>query len=119
MVRTEGSTTTMSPDTAHQTSHFTPVGSGRIMEIISESEQVSLDAVRRFVDTVDGAFPDVADDSPRQRIIDSAFRMVEQLVGASNQLAQNIVTVTEHTLDELELDADGRPERKTDGRARR
>jgi hypothetical protein len=54
----------------------------------------------------------VDDDSPRQRIIDSAFKMVEQLVGASNQLAQNIVTVTEHALDEL--DAEGRPDQRPD-----
>jgi hypothetical protein len=55
--------------------------------------------VRKFVDTVDGAFPDVGDDGPRQKIIDSAFRMVEQMVGASNQLAQNVVKVTGEALD--------------------
>ena len=41
-------------------------------------------------------------DGPRRKIIDSAFKMTEQLVGASNQLAQRVVKVTEKALDEFE-----------------
>jgi hypothetical protein len=55
--------------------------------------------VRKFVDTVDGAFPDLDEDGPRRKIIDSAFKMVEQLVGASNELAQNIVDVAGNVLE--------------------
>jgi len=72
----------------------------RLIDSIEESERATLESVRRFVDTVDGAFPDLADDSPRQKIIDSAFKMVEQLVGTSNKLAQNIVKVTGEALGE-------------------
>jgi hypothetical protein len=36
------------------------------------------------------------------KILDAAFKMTEQLVGATNQLAQRIVTVTENALDEVE-----------------
>ena len=63
-------------------------------------EQSALEAVRRFVDTVDGAFPDVGEDGPRRKIIDSAFKMTEQLVGASNQFARNIVKVTGEAMEE-------------------
>ena len=45
--------------------------------------------MRKFLDSVNGAFPDVgADHGPRQRIIDSAFKMTEQIVSASTQLAK-------------------------------
>ena len=72
----------------------------RLIDSIEEAEHASLDAVRRFLDTVDGAFPDLGDDGPRRKIIDSAFKMTEQLVGASNRLAQNILDVTERELNE-------------------
>ena len=50
-------------------------------------------------DTVNGEFPDVgADNGPRQRIIDSAFKMTEQLVGASTQLAEKIVKASQDAL---------------------
>jgi hypothetical protein len=72
----------------------------RIIGSIEDAEHSALEAVRKFVDTVDGAFPALGDDAPRRKIIDSAFRMVEQLVGATNQLATNIVDVTEKAMAE-------------------
>ena len=77
-------------------------GASRLIDSIGDAERSTLESVRRFVDTVDGAFPDVGDDGPRQKIIDSAFKMVEQLLGTTNKLAQNIVKVTEDALGELE-----------------
>jgi len=74
----------------------------RLIDTIQDAERSTLEAVRTFVDTVDGVFPDLGEDGPRRKIIDSAFKMVEQLVGASNKLAQNIVSVTEQTLGELD-----------------
>ena len=68
----------------------------RIIESIEDAEKTALEAVRRFLDTVNGVFPDVrAEDAPRSKIIDSAFRMTEQLVGASNQLAQKVVRASQ------------------------
>jgi hypothetical protein len=81
-----------------------PGGASRLIDSIEETERSTIESVRKFVDTVDGALPDTADDGPRQKIIDSAFKMVEQLVGASNQLAQNIVSVTGDAL----ADQDGK-----------
>ena len=65
----------------------------------------ALEAVGKFVDTVDGAFPDVGEGGTRRKILDAAFEMTEQLVGASNRLAQRIVTVSENALDEFEKNA--------------
>lgn len=79
-------------------------GLNRIIESLQDAEQSALEAVRKFVDTVDGAFP-VGEGGPRRKILDAAFKMTEQLVSASNQLAQRIVTVTENALDEFEKNA--------------
>ena len=77
-------------------------GAIRIIDSVEDAEQSALEAVRRFLDTVDGAFPEVSEDGPRRKIIDSAFKMTEQLVGASNQLARRVVKVTEDALSEYE-----------------
>jgi hypothetical protein len=61
-------------------------GTVRLINTIEDAEKASLEAVRKFVDTVNGAFPDAGQDGPRRKIIDSAFTMTEQLVGASNRL---------------------------------
>jgi len=80
----------------------TETGSGsvdRIIESFRDTGNNALESVRKFLDTVNGAFPDVgADNGPRQRIIDSAFKMTEQLVGASTQLAEKIVEASQGAL---------------------
>ena len=69
-------------------------GADRIIDSVAEAERTALDAVRRFLDTVNNAFPDVGPDGgARQRIIDSAFRMTDELVGSSNQFAHRLVKV--------------------------
>ena len=80
-------------------------GLNQIIESLQDAEHSALEAVRKFVDTVDGAFPDLGEAGPRRRILDAAFKMTEHLVGASNQLAHRIVTVTENALDEFEKNA--------------
>ncbi|MGO9198207.1 MAG: hypothetical protein ACLQK4_13900 [Acidimicrobiales bacterium] len=80
-------------------------GAIRAIDSVQDAEQSALEAVRKFVDTVTGLFPDASEDGPGRRIIDSAFKMTEQLVGASNKLAQRIVKVTETALSEFEKKA--------------
>ena len=81
-------------------------GADRIIESLQDEEDSALEAVRKFLDTVNGVFPDVgAEGAPRKKIIDSAFKMTEQLVGASNQLAQRIVKVSQNALGGSEKDA--------------
>ena len=65
----------------------------RVIESGREAEELALEAVRKFLDTVDGAFPDVGREGPRRKIIDSAFKMTEQLVETWTQLAETIPDV--------------------------
>ena len=85
-----------------------PDNASRVIESIQDLEQSTLEAVRKFVDTVDGQFPDLREDGPRRKIIDSAFKMVEQMVNASNKMAQNVVSVTENALAEFDKEASSR-----------
>ncbi len=73
----------------------------QLIETLGENQQSAMDAVRSFVDTVDGAFPDVGEDGPRGEIIDAAFKMSEQIVSASNRLALNIVQAAGSAVDDL------------------
>ena len=80
-------------------------GTARLIDTIEDAEQASLGAVRKFLDTVNGAFPDLSEDGPRRKIIDSAFKMTEELISASTRLAQNVLDVTEKALSESERDS--------------
>jgi hypothetical protein len=77
-------------------------GAIQLIDSVEDTEHSALEAVRKFLDTIDGVFPHVNEDGPRRKIIDSAFKMTEQLVGASNQLARRVVKVTENALAEYE-----------------
>ncbi len=77
-------------------------GVTRLIDSVEDAEHSALEAVRKFLDTVDGVFPKVSEDGPRRKIIDSAFKMTEQLLGASNQLARRVVSVTEDALGDYE-----------------
>jgi hypothetical protein len=72
----------------------------QLIDTMQKAEESSVDAVHRFVDAVDKAFPDVIDDGPRHKIIDAAFDMVEQLVSASNDLARDVVKTSHAAIDE-------------------
>jgi len=75
-------------------------GTTRLIETIEHAENVSLEAVRKFLHTVNGAFPDVSEDGPRRKIIDSAFEMTEKLVNNWTGVAKNILAATENELKE-------------------
>ncbi len=85
----------------------TETGSGssdRVIESFHDAGNTALEAVRKFLDTVNGVFPDVSTDGPRQKIIDSAFKMTEELVDASTQLAEKVVKASRDALSEVEKD---------------
>jgi hypothetical protein len=69
-------------------------GTTRLVDAIEDAEHTSLEAVRKFIDTVDSVVPHLGgDDGPRRKIIDSAFKMTEHL-------AQNFLDVTRKALTE-------------------
>ena len=66
----------------------------RIIDSLGGAENSAFEAVRKFLDTVNDAFPHLGEGGgTRQKVIDSAFKMTEELVGTSNQLAQRLVKV--------------------------
>jgi hypothetical protein len=70
-------------------------GTNRLVDSVEDAEHASLEAVRKFVDTIDSVFPHRGgDDGPRRKIIDSAFKMTEELV-------QNFLDVTGKALTEF------------------
>src|SRR5665213_941879 len=75
----------------------------RIIESFQDAGNSALESVRKFLDTVNGVFPGMsADDGPRKKIIDSAFKMTEQLVGTSTQVAERIVKASQAAMGESE-----------------
>ena len=76
-----------------------------VIEALEGLEQASLEAIRQFIDTVDGMLPDVHDDGRRRKILDSAIEMVEQLVGTSSQIARNVVAATKQVMRDFETNA--------------
>ncbi len=68
----------------------------RLVESLETGETSVLDAVHRFVDTVNNAFPDLgADDGPRKKIIDAAFKMTEELVGTANDVVRQLMQASQ------------------------
>jgi len=73
----------------------------RMIESLGDAGKSALESVREFLDAVNGAFPEVgAGEGPRRRIIDSAFKMTEQLVGVSTDLAEKLVRASRDALGE-------------------
>ena len=64
-------------------------GIQKLIEGAAESEKSALEAVQRFVQSVNDAIPDIGDEGPRHQIID-----------ASNSLAVNLVGVTGNALED-------------------
>ena len=84
-----------------------------VIATVAESEAEALDAVRRFVETVDRALPGGGTDedpSRRVEIIDAALQMVERLLSASNDLASRVVKTVEHAVSDARPKA---PAKKT------
>jgi len=73
-------------------------GASKIIESAREAEESALEAVQKFLETVDSVFPDVGEDRPRRKVIDSAFKMVEQLISSRNQVADKILQATSDAL---------------------
>lgn len=65
--------------------------SDEVLHAVQKGQQIALEAVRRFVDTVNEALPPSAASTKRQEVIDSAFRMTDRLVAAQYEFIQKVV----------------------------
>jgi hypothetical protein len=72
----------------------------RVIQTIKKGETSSLDAVHEFINVVHGAIPDVGGSEGRKAVIDSAFKMTEQLVGAWSDVARQLAKESQDALNE-------------------
>jgi hypothetical protein len=84
------------------------VGAEFVLELIDTldaDERAAFDAIRGFVETVDNALPGGGKEgAPRRRveIVDAALRMIEQLLGVSNDAARRMTESVSRALPEIE-----------------
>lgn len=79
-------------------SETSPQGPTEIIDALQKGEHAALEAVQRFVDAVDDALPEptLGEETPgRREITDAAFRMVDDLIGTSNDFARSVVKGSE------------------------
>lgn len=63
----------------------------QILDTIEGVERSSLSAARNMVDSIDRAVPALGTEGPRQKIIESAFSVADQVIGVTNSVARNVV----------------------------
>lgn len=87
------------------------VGAEFLLELIKtvdDNERAALDAIRRFVASVDKAIPRGDKKSgPRRQteVVEAALRMIEQLLGVSNDVARRLTDSVRQALPEIERNA--------------
>lgn len=76
-----------------------------ILEVVRDADDLAVEAVRKFVETVNGILPDVRDDAVRRKIIDSAVTMTERVVDASSEFADKVVAAARDAWAEARSDS--------------
>jgi hypothetical protein len=72
-----------------------------LVKSIEDGQRATIDAVRKFVDTVDRALPGRGNGSPRrQEVVDSALEMAERLVQAQYDLLRKAVRSASRTFED-------------------
>ncbi len=77
-----------------------PEVADRVIQTIKKGETSSLGAVHGFITTVNDTIPEVAGAEGRKKVIDSAFKMTEELVGAWSDVARQLAKVSQDALSE-------------------
>jgi hypothetical protein len=67
--------------------------SDEVLQSVESGERAAIDAVRKFVDTVDEKLPSLGDEHPstRQDIIDAALELADRLVHTQYDFLRNVV----------------------------
>ena len=79
-----------------------------LIKTVDDNERAALDAIRRFVASVDKALPRSDKKSgPRRQVevVEAALKMIEQLLGVSNDVAQRLTESVREALPEIERNA--------------
>ena len=65
--------------------------SEEMLASIGTGQQSVIDAVRKFVDTLDEAMPNLVDPELRKKIIDAALDLASQLANTTNEFLRSTV----------------------------
>jgi hypothetical protein len=65
--------------------------SEEVLDSLEEGQRAAIEAVRRFVDTVDHALPHGEGPSKRQEIVDSALEMADRLVHTQYDFIHKVI----------------------------
>lgn len=66
--------------------------SEEVLESVEKGQRAAIEAVRKFVDTVDQALPALGEGpSRRQEIVDSAMEMADRLVHAQYEFVRKVI----------------------------
>ena len=92
-------------DTVERTTEL----SGDVLKSLESGQRAAIDAVRKFVDTVDQALPGTGEEpSRRQEIVDAAMEMSDRLVHTQYEFLRNVVRGASHSLTGRERQVAGR-----------
>ena len=72
--------------------------SDEVLESVGARQQSAIEAVRKFVDTVDEAMPNFVDPELRKKILDAALDLAEQLATSTNEFLRSIVRSASETV---------------------
>lgn len=76
-----------------------------VIDTVDDSERAAFDAIRRFVESVDEALPGGGKKGgPRRRVelVEAALKMLEQLLGVSNDIAHRVTESVRQALPDIE-----------------
>ena len=65
--------------------------SDEVLDSIQAGQRTAMDAVRKFVDTLDEVTPNLVDESARKKVLDAALDMVDQLVTVQLEFLRKVI----------------------------
>jgi hypothetical protein len=72
--------------------------SDEVLESVGTGRQSAIEAVRKFVDTLDEAIPNLVDPALRKKILDAALDLADQLGTTTNEFVRSIARSASETL---------------------
>ena len=97
--KTDSSKKTESTDQTVDVVHRAVDLSDEVLKSVEAGQRAAIEAVRKFVDTVDEAIPALGDrPSRRQTVIDAALDMADRLVTTQYEFLRSVVRSADRTL---------------------
>jgi hypothetical protein len=97
--KTDSSKKTESTDKTVDVVHRAVDLSDEVLKSVEAGQRAAIEAVRKFVDTVDEAIPALGDrPSRRQTVIDAALDMADRLVTTQYEFLRSVVRSADRTL---------------------